>query len=146
MSKRLRLQAPEKLLDRAFVCPSCARALHGLRPTSRSSSRLASTLSSNTAVNASRSVPDKYKSLYSALADMRRDASVHLSLSRLQLALQGLESTTPKIRIAVLGLNVQDTARRLVRLLLADPLEKLTASTEWQFSRNRLRTYATWEF
>jgi len=45
-------------------------------------------------------------------------------LSRLQLARQGLESESPKIRIAVLGLNVQDTARRIVRLLLADALEK----------------------
>lgn len=46
-----------------------------------------------------------------------------MNLSRLQLALQGLESETPATRVAVLGLNVQDTARRLVRLLLADALE-----------------------
>lgn len=125
MSKRLQhLQVPDKLLDRVFVCPSCTQALRARAPLARSRRRLASTLSSNTAVNASRSVPDKYKALYSALADMRRDASVHLSLSRLQLALQGLESNSPKIRIAVLGLNVQDTARRIVSLLLSDPLEK----------------------
>lgn len=54
---------------------------------------------------------------------MRRNAAAHIPLSRLQLALQGLESTAPRIRIAVLGLNVQDTARKIVRLLLADPLE-----------------------
>ena len=52
-----------------------------------------------------------------------------MSLSRLQLAQQGLESDSPKIRIAVLGLDVQDTARRIVRLLLADALEE---EQEWE--------------
>jgi hypothetical protein len=46
-----------------------------------------------------------------------------VSQSRLQLAQQALETERPKIRVAVLGLNVQDTARRIVRLLLADALE-----------------------
>jgi hypothetical protein len=52
-----------------------------------------------------------------------------LNLSRLQLALQGLESESPPTRVAVLGLNVSDTARAVVRLLLADALE---AEGEWE--------------
>ncbi|ETN44216.1 uncharacterized protein HMPREF1541_10767 [Cyphellophora europaea CBS 101466] len=127
MSKRPRnTKALVQLYERVFVCPSCAQLRNGIRshPRSPRHHRSASTLSSNTAVNASRSVPDKYKTLYTALSDLRRGASVHLSLGRLQLALQGLETTTPKIRVAVLGLNAQDTARRIVRLLLADPLDQ----------------------
>lgn len=124
MSKSLRhVQASERLLDRALGCPFCSRAGSGVRQLTSHRRRTASTLSSNTAVNASRSVPAKYKPLYTALSEVRRDAPGHMSFSRLQLALQGLESIAPKIRIAILGLNVQDTARRLVRLLLADPLE-----------------------
>lgn len=130
MSKhQLQLRAFARLLDRAATCPTCSakRAVPQVLAPSRR--RAASTLSSNTAVNASRSVPDKYKPLYAALSDVRRHASGHLNISRLQLALQGLESTSPKIRIAVLGLNVQDTAKRIVRLLLADPLE---APEQWE--------------
>lgn len=74
-------------------------------------------------MNATKNVPARYKQLYEALGDVRKKASAQVSLSRLQLALQGLESETPITRVAVLGLNVQETARRLVRLLLADPLE-----------------------
>ena len=87
-------------------------------------SRKASTLSSVTAINASKNIPARLQPLYAALGELRSKASAHVSLSRLQLAQQGLESESPKIRIAVLGLNVQDTARRIVRLLLADALEK----------------------
>ncbi|RMZ89984.1 hypothetical protein DV736_g2775, partial [Chaetothyriales sp. CBS 134916] len=86
--------------------------------------RNASTLTSATAINAPDSVPARYKDLYAALATVRHTASPFVSLSRLQLAQQGLQSPTPKFRIAVLGLDAQDTARRLVRLLLADALEQ----------------------
>lgn len=115
----------------SFVCPSCSRrAVQGLARRSREQpKRAATTLSSNTAVNASRSVPEQYRALYSALGDVRRDAAAHVPFSRLHLALQGLESTNPRIRVAVLGLNVADTARKLVRLLLSDPLEQ---EAQWE--------------
>jgi len=118
----------EALIDKLFFCPSCTtwRTSRPLRTIIRTATtrkrRYASTLTSHTAVNATKNVPARYQGLYEALGDVRKKASAQVNLSRLQLALQGLESETPTTRIAVLGLNVQDTARRLVRLLLADPL------------------------
>ena len=112
------------VLDRLFFCPSCARWRTVTRePRSSFQLRKASTLSSSTAINASKNVPARLKSLYAALGELKAKVPAHISLSRLQLAQQGLESESPKIRIAVLGLNAQDTARRVVRLLLADALE-----------------------
>lgn len=67
-------------------------------------------------------MPDRFRELYEALDEVKNTAPEQLSLSRLQLALRGLESETPLIRIAVLGLNDATAARKLVRLLLADPL------------------------
>ncbi|KAI1615298.1 hypothetical protein EDD36DRAFT_185420 [Exophiala viscosa] len=118
----------ESLIDRLFFCPSCTtwRTSRPLRTTIQNATarkrRYASTLTSHTAVNATKNVPTRYQALYEALGDVRKKAPAQVNLSRLQLALQGLESETPTTRIAVLGLNVQATARRLVRLLLADPL------------------------
>ncbi|EHY54930.1 hypothetical protein HRR83_005811 [Exophiala dermatitidis] len=120
----------DALLKNLFYCPACATwrtqkaAQATLRRAQRSSSRRhASTLSSHTAVNAQKRIAPRYQALYDALGDVRKKASAQVNLSRLQLALQGLESETPTTRVAILGLNVQDTARRLVRLLLADALE-----------------------
>jgi hypothetical protein len=70
------------------------------------------------------SIPARYEPLHKALSEVQKKASAQVNLSRLRLALQGLESDAPVARVAVLGLNVEDTARRLVRLLLADALEK----------------------
>lgn len=117
-------------LDDFFFCPSCTtwRKTRPLPTFSQraqritSTRRCASTLSSTTAVNATKNVPARYKELYQALGDLRKKASGQVNISRLQLALQGLELETPTTRVAVLGLNVQHTARRLVRLLLADAL------------------------
>lgn len=55
-----------------------------------------------------------------------------MNLSRLQLALRGLERGDTVVRIAVLGIGGDDgirRARRLVRLLLADPLIEGTWET-----------------
>ncbi|KIV86552.1 hypothetical protein PV11_02155 [Exophiala sideris] len=118
----------ESLIDKLFFCPSCTtwRTSRSLRTTIRSATtskrRYGSTATSHTAVNATKNVPAHYKALYETLGDVRKKASAQINLSRLQLALQGLESKTPTTRVAVLGLNVQETARRLVRLLLADAL------------------------
>ncbi|KAJ5737676.1 uncharacterized protein N7483_002801 [Penicillium malachiteum] len=67
-------------------------------------------------------VPLRFKELHDALSGVKDAAIQEVSVSRLQLALRGLESEEPLIRIAVLGLDSVDSARRLVRLLLADPL------------------------
>ncbi|RMZ78241.1 hypothetical protein DV737_g3973, partial [Chaetothyriales sp. CBS 132003] len=119
MKTRLaRLRTVEKAVDNALHY--CSRRSCG----SRAAVRCASTLTSTTAINAPDSVPARYKDLYAALANVRHTASPFVSLSRLQLAQQGLQSPCPKFRIAVVGLDTQDTARRLVRLLLADALEQ----------------------
>ncbi|KAJ5089096.1 hypothetical protein N7532_007780 [Penicillium argentinense] len=74
------------------------------------------------AINPGKTVPPQFKELYDALSGVR-DASIEqVSVSRLQLALRGLESEAPLVRVAVLGLDNADFARKLVRLLLADPL------------------------
>lgn len=121
----------DRFLSDLFFCPSCTTwrttrpssfSARPVRPTSGIARRCASTLSSTTAVNARKNVPIRYKELYEALGDVRKKASAQVNISRLQLALQGLESETPTTRVAVLGLNAQHTARRLVRLLLADAL------------------------
>lgn len=115
----------DKLVRRAFVCPSCS-ALRLLRRSTNSPKRIkldrhAST-SSSTAVNATRPIPPAYQTLHKSLAKLEREAQEHVNLSRLRLALQGLESDNPTVRIAFLGLDTHSTARRIVRLLLADAL------------------------
>ncbi|KIW18700.1 hypothetical protein PV08_02989 [Exophiala spinifera] len=119
----------EFVVNSLFFCPSCtiwrtARPLRcGFRRALSTTRRNSAIPTSHTAVNATKSVPARYKPLHEALGEVWKKASAQVNLSRLQLALQGLESETPATRVAVLGLNVQDTARRLVRLLLADALE-----------------------
>ncbi|OQV00578.1 hypothetical protein CLAIMM_06057, partial [Cladophialophora immunda] len=128
----------EAFLDNFFFCPSCTswrrtRPLRWTAPTTSSSrtrnsnrrhaSTSSGTLTSTTAVNAQKPVPVRYRPLYESLLNVRKKASAQVNLSRLQLALQGLESESPVTRVAVLGLNVQDTASKVVRLLLADALE-----------------------
>ncbi|KAL4787809.1 hypothetical protein BJX76DRAFT_266721 [Aspergillus varians] len=74
-------------------------------------------------VHTARHVPPRLRELYELLTQIQRVAPEQVNLSRLQLALRGLESDEPLIRIAVLGLNGVPAARKLVRLLLADPLK-----------------------
>lgn len=82
--------------------------------------RFASTVASATAINAAASIPLKLRHLHRALTKLKKKAIGQVNISRFQLAIQGLESQQPIIRVAVLGLDVSDTARRLLRLLLAD--------------------------
>ncbi|KIV92639.1 hypothetical protein PV10_03912 [Exophiala mesophila] len=128
--RSLRVGQLDHLVDTFFFCPSCTtvRLAQPSRPCvpkslpSKPTRRCASTLSSRTAVNAVKNIPTRYQGLYKALGDVQKNASAQVNLSRLRLALQGLESETPTTRVAVLGLDTQETARRLVRLLLADAL------------------------
>lgn len=119
-------QNVDAILRRTFLCPSCSLVqpsrVQELPRKRQRLDRYASTLST-TAINGSRPIPPRNQPLYDALTDIKTKASSYVNLSRLQLALQGLESETPVTRIALLGLNVQDTARRIARLLLADALE-----------------------
>ncbi|KAF9891243.1 hypothetical protein FE257_004807 [Aspergillus nanangensis] len=122
-----------------FYCPSCAiwrRTLttrhssissEGYRPSSAWTPNRPITTSS--VVHGSRHVPSRLRELYEALSKVQDVATEQVNLSRLQLALRGLESETPLIRVAVLGLNDATAARKLVRLLLADPL---TSRGDWE--------------
>ncbi|PGH07278.1 hypothetical protein GX51_01822 [Blastomyces parvus] len=74
------------------------------------------------AVNITKNIPERLQGLYSALNAIHDTAANHVNSSRLQLALRGLETTRPVIRVAVLALDDTATTARLVRLLLADPL------------------------
>ncbi|KAK1138370.1 hypothetical protein N8T08_002674 [Aspergillus melleus] len=114
-------------------CPSCAtfrRALSTRRSANisdgnrQSSSWAASPRPSTTSsvIHSGRQVPPRLRELYEALGQVQNVATEQVNLSRLQLALRGLESEVPLIRVAVLGLDDANSARRLVRLLLADPL------------------------
>ncbi|ERF75852.1 hypothetical protein EPUS_01218 [Endocarpon pusillum Z07020] len=113
-----------RIIPTHLYCPACSTwrsrlarsgiALH------RAKNRFASTLASATAVNATKSIPPKNRDLHQALNELRKKAPGQVSLSRLQLAIQGLESEHPTARIALLGANVPVTARRLIRLFLAD--------------------------
>ncbi|KAL4753797.1 hypothetical protein BDW72DRAFT_190757 [Aspergillus terricola var. indicus] len=77
-----------------------------------------------TTAHTARHVPLRLRELYESLVQLQNIAPEQVNLSRLQLALRGLESEEPLIRIAVLGLNDVVAARKLVRLLLADALKE----------------------
>ena len=120
------------LYEDLFYCPSCS-IWRICRPTSTGRPilrrRRASSLASSTAVNATKAIPPPNKPLHDALSQLKKKAFAQVNLSRLQLALQGLESESPTTRVAVLSLYVSTTARRLVRLLLADALN---ADESWE--------------
>ncbi|KAL4974338.1 hypothetical protein BDW66DRAFT_161381 [Aspergillus desertorum] len=77
-----------------------------------------------TTAHTARHVPPRLRELYESLVQIQSVAPGQVNLSRLQLALRGLETEEPLIRVAVLGLNDIAAARKLVRLLLADPLKE----------------------
>ena len=97
---------PLQLADTFFFCPSCSRArLSTTSTTSRrqiSSQRSAAapTFASSSAVNATKNVPERFSELYKALKSVGDSASNYVNVSRLQLALRGLETETPVIRVA----------------------------------------------
>ena len=84
-------------------------------------------LASRTAINAPINVSSRNRPLYDALEKLKSSAANYVNLSRLRLALRGLERGQTAVRIAVLGFGGEEgktSARRLLRLLLADPLIK----------------------
>ncbi|KAL8847546.1 MAG: hypothetical protein Q9221_007405 [Calogaya cf. arnoldii] len=115
----------------AYICPTCCfrNAINPVRKARRpayrvpvSAQRKASTIASVTAVDAKKDIPHAFQPLYEALATVQREAAVYSNLSQLQLALRGLESENAITRIAVLGGPNGQKTRRLVKVLLADPL------------------------
>lgn len=94
----------------AFFCPSCATWRRTLtsraNAVSRRGDRLPSLLASNrrlttsSVINAGRNVPPRFKGLYEALDSVGSTAAGQVNLSRLQLALRGMESEEPLMRVA----------------------------------------------
>ncbi|PSN74420.1 hypothetical protein BS50DRAFT_539665 [Corynespora cassiicola Philippines] len=84
--------------------------------------RSASAYISPTTINPQASIPAERKDIYNSLSYLGGAAEAYVNISRLQLALRGVSTQDAVTRVAVLGLNSQLTAQRLVRLLLADPL------------------------
>jgi hypothetical protein len=113
-----------------FTCPSCtlfrALARHSLRRhvavLQSQRRRHASTFASPATVNKPIDVAPDKKELYHALEALKQDAAPFVNLSRLQLALRSLEGGGAKVRVAVLGVGDGTKAKRLARLLVADPL------------------------
>ena len=117
------------LLNNLFFCPSCSLwRTQSLGQRAIGINR-ASTFASSTAVNATKNIPPRNLPLLKSLGEVKKKAYGQVNLSRLQLAIQSLESERPTTRVAVLSLNAPDTAKRLVRLLLADALEP---EGEWE--------------
>lgn len=87
--------------------------------------RYASTFASPATINKPLQLQEGVDELYSALDSLRTDASAYVNLSRLQLALRGLESSNGRaiVRVAVLAMTfdgARQLARSLIRVLLAD--------------------------
>ncbi|KAL8686069.1 MAG: hypothetical protein Q9218_007372 [Villophora microphyllina] len=121
-----------------YVCPNCiiGNALRQVtRPQvsadrlPRSARRTVSTTPSVTAVNVQKDIPSAFRGLYDALGAFQRQAAVYANLSQIQLAVRGLESENGITRIAVLGGPNGHQTRRLVKVLLTDPL---TPEPEWE--------------
>ena len=143
-SRVARLSIAPKLQQ---LCPICSvsRALRPLvsnrRPSQLLSHRIRSRQQSNTvaASATNRESPITPKNarveLRDALADLQKQAGSYVNISRLQLALRGLEQPVGQetIRIAILGLGDDGSsmkrAKEVLRLLVADPLK---AEEEWE--------------
>ncbi|KAI0851548.1 hypothetical protein F5Y00DRAFT_230062 [Daldinia vernicosa] len=93
--------------------------------------RLASTVSSSS----NRVVANPRKELEDILVDLEKHAANYVNLPRLQLAINGLRQQpgNESIRVAVLGLTngieSSQTAKQVLKLLLADPLK---SEEEWE--------------
>ena len=112
--------------NKLLSCPSSSCCRLSSYPATRSrllQKRNATTLVSSTAVHATKTIPPKYQELHEALNNVKKKASAHVNLGRLQLAIQGLETEDPVTRVGIIGVDNTAIARRLVRLLLADALE-----------------------
>ncbi|KAK5119855.1 hypothetical protein LTR85_007181 [Meristemomyces frigidus] len=81
-------------------------------------------MASVTAINAPTTVPAAYRDLHQKVLALQERASGYVDLSRLQLAARSLESDSPVVRVALLGLgsNGALAARKLARVMLSDAL------------------------
>lgn len=109
------------------LCLFCSLAS---RPTSVTSRTKRRNLATRRLESTSVSAPiNARRDLEDALRDLQKHAANHVNLSRIQLALSGLnqDAGNESVRIAILGLtngtSSGQTAKEVLRLLLADPLK-----------------------
>lgn len=111
------------------ICPFCS-----VSPFNRDRSRTRRNVVSRPFQSTSAATNPRVE-LEQALLELSKHAPAFINLSRLQLALQGLRQTPGQeaVRVAILGLaNGSDagrTAKNVLRVLLADPLED---EQEWE--------------
>ncbi|KAL8949511.1 MAG: hypothetical protein Q9222_004388 [Ikaeria aurantiellina] len=74
-------------------------------------------------------IPPAFQDVYDAVNNLKDEAAVYSSLAQIQLVLLGLESEDGVTRIAVHGGEDGQKTRRLVKVLLADPL---APEPEWE--------------
>ncbi|OAQ65058.1 serine threonine protein phosphatase 2b catalytic subunit protein [Pochonia chlamydosporia 170] len=107
----------------ASPCPICACSSQAVRPRLRTKAEAASRRALSTSTN-------PRIELENTLLELQKQSPNLINISRLQLALQGLRQATGTeiIRVAILGLAngaaAGPTARRVLRALLADPLQE----------------------
>lgn len=104
-------------------CPICACSSQAVRPRLRTKAEAVSRRALSTSTN-------PRIELENTLLELQKQSPNLINISRLQLALQGLRQATGTeiIRVAILGLAngaaAGPTARRVLRALLADPLQE----------------------
>ncbi|SPO00735.1 uncharacterized protein DNG_03483 [Cephalotrichum gorgonifer] len=142
----LRLKPQRHILNPRSPCLLCSTARSsGLatplpsplaRRATRAAYSTAATLTEPAPATPSSPPIDPRTELEQALLELNSHAANYVNLSRLQLALLGLRQPAGEetIRVAVLGVNgaqggAGDTAREVLRLMLADPLRE---EEEWE--------------
>ncbi|KAK9777833.1 hypothetical protein AB5N19_04544 [Seiridium cardinale] len=124
--------------DRQAVCLFCSISASSRQPPSRRTRRRAPQsrrLQSTSVPIPATSELDARKELEDLLVQLQKHAANYVNLSRVQLAINGLRQQpgTESIRVAILGLTngtvSGQTAKKVLKLLLADPLKD---EEEWE--------------
>ncbi|KAF4555108.1 Hypothetical protein D9617_3g021780 [Elsinoe fawcettii] len=124
--------------DASFYTPSYVRRVAS---TTRQSASVDSALPATSPIPfpiQTHGIPAANEPIHSALQELNILAPEFVNQSRLQLALRSLESTAPTIRIAIVGVGATgfSKARRLARLLVADPLD-IESTVEQRLTQER---------
>lgn len=118
------------------VCLFCSLAARPSSSAPRRTRRKSLATRRNQSATASSQPPNPRKELHDALQDLQKHATNYVNLSRVQLALNALRQDAGEetVRVAILGLTKGEpesaqTAKEVLRLLLADPL---SPEQEWE--------------
>ncbi|KAG6012477.1 hypothetical protein E4U54_007505 [Claviceps lovelessii] len=127
---RLLLRHTRLLSPSPSACPVCANASPTRPPRTTRTRAPRRDATSRRYLSSTPARPDPRAELESTLLELQKHSPSLINPSRLQLALQGLrqEAGSEIVRIAILGLaggpGAGPTARRVLRALLADPLQE----------------------